>query len=129
VTLRFSAMQFAATGTYIPVDGGFLAQWKLQELKQTPNAERSTPNGGTAESYSCSRLVRLSRVNPSSSGAFGLSATHRRIGAACFPNFFKSRGNISRSFCERTLTTVSIAAACSRNPRVISARPFAVSLS
>jgi len=44
VTLRFSAMQFAATGTYIPVDGGFLAQWKLQELKQTPNAERSTPN-------------------------------------------------------------------------------------
>jgi len=38
VTLRFSATQFAATGTNIPVDGGFLAQWKLQELKQTPNA-------------------------------------------------------------------------------------------
>jgi hypothetical protein len=38
--LHFSAMRLdAATGTYIPVDGGFLGQWKLQELKQTPNAQ------------------------------------------------------------------------------------------
>jgi hypothetical protein len=36
----FLAMRlYAATGTYIPVDGGFLAQWKLQELKQTPNVQ------------------------------------------------------------------------------------------
>ena len=34
--------------------------------------------------------------------------------------------SVSRSFFERTLTAVSMAAACSRNPRVISARPFAV---
>jgi hypothetical protein len=128
--LRFSTMRlYAATGTYIPVDGGFLTQWKLQELKQTPNAQRSTSNanGGATESYSCSQLVGLSRANPSSSGALGLGATHWRIGPACFPNFFKSRSNVSRSLFERTLTTVSIAAACSRNPRVISARPFAVS--
>ena len=40
------------------------------------------------------------------------------------PNFFKSRSNVSRSFFERTPATSSIAAACSPNPRVISARPF-----
>ena len=47
-----------------------------------------------------------------------------RVSAACFPSFFKSRNNVSRSFFERTPATPSIAAACSPNPRVISARPF-----
>ena len=46
------------------------------------------------------------------------------VSAACFPNFFKSRNNVSRSFFERTPASSSIAAACSPNPRVISARAF-----
>jgi hypothetical protein len=50
-----------------------------------------------------------------------------RISAACFPSFFKSRSNVSRSFFEKAPATSSIAAACSPNPRVISARPFGVS--
>jgi hypothetical protein len=52
---------------------------------------------------------------------------YARVSAACLPNFFKSRSNVSLSVFERTLTAVSIAAACSRKPRVINARPFAVS--
>src|SRR5436189_6329549 len=39
---------------------------------------------------------------------------HFRVSAACLPNFFKSRSNVSRSFFERTPATSSIAAACSR---------------
>src|SRR6266403_180065 len=50
-----------------------------------------------------------------------------RVSAACFPSFFKSRSNVSRSVFERTLTASSIAPACSRKPRIISARPFGVS--
>jgi S1-C subfamily serine protease len=42
-----------------------------------------------------------------------------RVSAACLPNFFKSRSNVSRSFFERTAATVSIAVACSRKPRVM----------
>jgi hypothetical protein len=34
-----------------------------------------------------------------------------RVSAACLPNFFKSRRNVSRSFFERTSATSSIAAA------------------
>jgi hypothetical protein len=60
-------------------------------------------------------------------GAFEFSVFYLRVSAACFPIFFKSRSNVSRSFFERTLTAVSMATACSRNPRVISVRPFAVS--
>ena len=51
-------------------------------------------------------------------------SVYLRVSAACLPNFFKSRSNVSRSFFERTPATFSIAAACSPNPRVISARPF-----
>ena len=56
-----------------------------------------------------------------------LEPVYLRVSAACLPNFFKSRSNVSRSFFERTLATSSIAAACSPNPRLISARPFGVS--
>jgi len=41
------------------------------------------------------------------------------VSAACLPNFFKSRSNVSRSFFERTSAIFSIAVACSPNPRVI----------
>ena len=54
-------------------------------------------------------------------------SVYLRVSAACLPNFFKSRSNVSRSFFERTPATSSIAAACSPNPRVISARPLGVS--
>jgi hypothetical protein len=56
-----------------------------------------------------------------------LGPVYLRVSAACLPNFFKSRSNVSRSFFERTLATSSIAAACSPNPRLISARPLGVS--
>src|SRR6202162_840700 len=56
-----------------------------------------------------------------------LGPVYLRVSAACLPNFFKSRTNVSRSFFERTLATSSIAAACSLNPRLISARPLGVS--
>lgn len=54
-------------------------------------------------------------------------SVYLRVSAACFPNFFKSRSNVSRSFLERTPATSSIAAACSPTPWVIS--PFIVSFS
>jgi len=56
-----------------------------------------------------------------------LGPVYLRVSAACLPNFFKSRSNVSRSLFERTLATSSIAAACSPNPRLISARPLGVS--
>jgi len=56
-----------------------------------------------------------------------LGPVYLRVSAACLPNFFKSRSKVSRSFFERTLATSSIAAACSPNPRLISARPLGVS--
>ena len=43
-------------------------------------------------------------------------SVYLRVSAACLPNFFKSRSNVSRSFFERTPATSSIAAACSPNP-------------
>ena len=73
-----------------------------------------------------SQFVRLSSSECFERRRAWTCATHRRGGAACFPNFFNNRSNVSRSLFERTLTAVSIAAACSRNPRVISALPFAV---
>jgi hypothetical protein len=56
-----------------------------------------------------------------------LGPVYLRVSAACLPSFFKSRSNVSRSFFERTMATSSIAAACSPNPRLISARPLGVS--
>ena len=44
---------------------------------------------------------------------------YMRVSAACLPNFFKSRSNVSLSFFERTSAIFSIAVACSPNPRVI----------
>ena len=58
-----------------------------------------------------SLFVRAWRSVPLNSRNFYL-----RVSAACLPSFFKSRSNISRSFFERTLTAVSMVAACSQNP-------------
>ena len=48
-------------------------------------------------------------------------SVYLRVSAVCFPNFFKSRGDVSRSFFDRTPATSSIAAACSPNSWVITA--------
>ena len=47
--------------------------------------------------------------------------------AASLPNFFNNRCKVSRSFFERTRMAFSIAVACARKARMISARPFPVS--
>jgi len=58
---------------------------------------------------------------------FGFFSLFGSDPAASLPNFFNNRCKVSRSFFERTRMAFSIAAACSRKPRMISARPFPVS--
>ena len=52
-------------------------------------------------------------------------SVYLRVSAACLPNFFKSRSNVSRSFFERTPAAFPSRRRARRNPRVISARPLA----
>jgi len=87
--------------------------------------------GQLGRSSSCSSLLHTPKGRYGSHQPTLVTKSERsvylRVSAACLPNFFKSRSNVSRSFFERTPATSSIAAACSPNPRVINARPFAVS--
>ena len=58
---------------------------------------------------------------------FSPRATILRVSARVLSQLFQKPGSTSAApFFERTLTAVSMAAACSLNPRVINARPFAV---
>ena len=104
--------------------------WNFSRVSATLVAS-SCENIPLIEAELIRQALWLCRTNPltRSAGKYArvLTNAYQRVFAACFPSFFKRRSNISRSFFERTLTAVSIAAACSRNPRVISARPFAVS--
>jgi hypothetical protein len=101
---------------------GYLHRRYQEHQKETPQ-ERAQRNRSSSEDE---------RPSPSAGERAGVCQPHLgpvylRVSAACLPNFFKSRSNVSRSFFERTLATSSIAAACSPNPRLISARPLGVS--
>src|SRR4029077_7661948 len=72
--------------------------------------------------------VREASANPDlHMPGFGFFSLFGRDPAASLPNFFNNRCKVSRSFFERTSMAFSIAAACSRKARTISARPFPVS--
>src|SRR6266480_3810547 len=88
-------------------------------------ADITSPFVASGDADGRRRVRRAGLTNECGHPSFG--SVYLRVSAACLPNFFKRRSNVSRSFFERTAATFSIAAACSPNPRVISARPFAVS--